>query len=72
MYFRQKNKKQMFIDWVAIRPEGIMLQSLVIILFRISQKFTSLCLLLFFLCSSLLSLFHNSVPITQNLHVIII
>jgi len=36
------------------RPQGIMLQILFIMLFRISQKIGSLCSLLFFLYSTLL------------------
>ena len=41
---------------VATRPQGIMLQILLIMLFRISLKNPSLCSLLFFLCSTLLLL----------------
>ena len=40
-------------NYISIRPEGIMLQKVFIILFRISPKFTTLCSILFFLCYSL-------------------
>ena len=43
---------------VILRPQGIMLQILLIMLFWISLKNPSLCSLLFFLCSSLLLLFY--------------
>jgi len=50
------------------RPKGIMLQILLIILFRSSPKNSSLCSLLFFLCSWLLLLFHKIVPIANVMH----
>ena len=49
------------------RLEGIMLQKFFIILYRISPKITSLCLLLFFLCSSLLSLYFVAIPVLLKL-----
>jgi len=50
------------------RPQGIMLQILLIMLFQISPKNPSLCSLLFFLCSSLLLLFHKIVQIVNVMH----
>ena len=54
------------------RPEGIMLQKVFIILFRISPKITSLCSSLFFLCSSLChySVFSTDINDSKNNNII--
>jgi len=51
------------------RPQGIMFQILLIMLFQISPKNPTLCsLLIILLCFSLLLLFYKIVPITNVMH----